>query len=53
MAKGKAVQSGGQVCSDADAAACLAQGHVKSGNVPVKAGMTDQNAAGQKFTQPK
>ncbi len=49
---GKVVVSGsGQVCSDKDAADCLAQGHPKSsGNVATKWGMKDQNADGQKLT---
>ena len=53
MAKSNTVQGGGQVCSDADAAACLSQGHPKSGNVPVSSGMKDQSVQGQKLTQPK
>ena len=37
------VTRGGQpVCSDKDAAACLAQGHSKSGAAPTAWGMKDQ-----------
>jgi hypothetical protein len=53
MAKNSPVQAGGKVCSDKDAAACLAQGGPKSGAVPQSWGQKDQNAAGQKFTTAK
>lgn len=50
MAKKEVVQSGGQECSDKDAAGCLSQGHPKAGNVPTAWGQKDQSAAGQKLT---
>ena len=47
----KTVMGGSQVCSDKDAADCLAQGHPKaSGNVPQTWGMKDQSASGDKLT---
>ena len=49
MAK-KPVEDGGKECNNKDAAACLAQGHPKSGQVPTSWGQKDQNDAGQKFT---
>lgn len=49
----KAVESGSQVCSDGNAAACLAQGNPKCKAAPIKAGMTDQNSAGTKYTTAK
>ena len=42
---------GGQVCaSDADASACLALGHPKSGAVKTAWGQRDQSQAGSKYT---
>jgi hypothetical protein len=47
----KVVENGGQECAgNKDAAACLAQGHPKSGSVPTSWGQKDQNDAGQKLT---
>jgi hypothetical protein len=46
----KVVKDGGAPCSDKDAAACLAQNHPKSGQVPTAWGQKDQNDSGQKFT---
>jgi hypothetical protein len=50
-AMAKVVQSGGQECNDADAAACLAQGHPKSGLAPVKWGMKDRDAGSEGLAQ--
>ncbi len=42
----KVVQGGGDVCSDGDAAACLANGHPKSGSVPTAWGQKDRTNDG-------
>jgi hypothetical protein len=43
----KVVQSGGQACDDQDAAACLAQGHPKSGLAKPSWGMKDRDAGAE------
>jgi hypothetical protein len=52
MAKSGDVQGAGsgQEVSDADAAACLSQGHPKSAMVPISKGMKDDNDPGRKLT---
>jgi len=42
----KVVEDGGKECDDKDAAACLAQGHPKSGQVPTAWGQKDQQNDG-------
>jgi len=42
----KVLSGGGKECDNKDAAACLAQGHPKSGSVPTAWGMKDQQNDG-------